>query len=89
VREAAIQRNHQKADMIHQSFIGRLAKEYDFEFFDGYKAFSDQSDEKITNHLWLKYDGHWGQNDSDLYAKKLSEYLIENNWPPETAGNLQ
>jgi hypothetical protein len=60
VREAAIQRNHQKTDMIHQSFIGHLAKEYGFEFFDGYKAFSDQSDERITNHLWLKYDGHWG-----------------------------
>ena len=47
---------------------------YNLHYFDGYKVFENMDNELIFDH-WLKYDGHWNQKGSDLFAHKFAEYI--------------
>lgn len=59
----------------HQKEIAAMATIFNCSYFDGYDVFKEMSFEDIMKNAWLRYDGHWGQNGSDIFAGKLYSYL--------------
>lgn len=60
----------------HQIEMELIAQTYELPYFDGYEVFKNMSSEELDAH-WLKYDGHWNQKGSDLFADTFAQYLLE------------
>ena len=61
----------------HAREIRQLAERLETLYFDGYDAFEGIDPEEISRLYWLRLDAHWGQKASDLYARKLSRFVLE------------
>ena len=45
---------------------------------DGAAPFSQVRPEDIDARYWFKFDGHWNQAGSDLFADAMTDFLIAN-----------
>lgn len=52
-----------------------LVNHYNIPYFDGHDILS-----KSYESYYLKYDGHWNQNGSNLFADSLVKYLIKKEY---------
>ena len=59
-----------------QGELEGLAKHYDVHYFDGLRYFLELSEEEI-GESFLKYDPHWSQKGSDIFAENFYRYFIE------------
>lgn len=75
-----------KIEMGPQTLLKDLAKEVGADYFDGYQAIEGQDIDSLASKYWLKYDGHWNQAGSDLYAEKIAKH-IQSHWGLDK-GNL-
>ena len=64
---------------VHQLELLSIAKLYGVEYFDGYKAFAGEAPETIDSVYWLRLDGHWSQEGSDLLAEALAGF-VRSEW---------
>jgi hypothetical protein len=67
--------------------MGNFARSHGAALFDGYEAFAsampkgmDPADFVHSN--WLRIDGHWDQNGSDLFANAIAGYLDQHGPGP-------
>jgi len=59
-----------------QGELEGLARHYDMLYFDGLRYYLDLPDEEIKE-CFLKYDPHWSQKGSDIFAENFSQYFIQ------------
>ena len=62
-------------ETAHEREIKSLAVHLGTLHFDGYHPFSVVAPEDIDRIYWLKYDGHWNQAGSDLFAAAMVTFL--------------
>jgi hypothetical protein len=60
--------------------IGSFAEKNGVALFDGFKAFAEAKPDGMdaadfVHSNWLRIDGHWAQNGSDLFANAIADYL--------------
>lgn len=60
-----------------QREIRSLAGHFGALYVDGHAPFAVVPPADINRRYWLKYDGHWNQAGSDLFAETMSRYLID------------
>lgn len=58
--------------------VRALAEQYRALYLDGHALFAHVPPEDIDGRYWLKYDAHWNQAGSDLFAQVMSKLLIAN-----------
>lgn len=56
----------------HQQEMGIISTHWIIPYFDGYSVYSGEA---TVDKYWLKYDGHWNQQGSDLYADSLAVFI--------------
>ncbi len=66
------------AETAHEREVKSLAHHLKTLHFDGYRPFSVVAPEDVDRIYWLKYDGHWNQAGSDLFAAAMAPYLRQN-----------
>lgn len=54
-----------------------LARSTGADYFDGHLPFAAADSGDIDALYWFKYDGHWNQAGSDLFAEAMARYLID------------
>lgn len=59
----------------HQQEMKLISKNWGTTYFDGYDVFKG-AEPGMVDKYWLKYDGHWNQQGSDLYADSLSKFMM-------------
>ena len=52
-----------------------IANYFDGQYFDGFDAYADFSNEELQN-CFLKYDIHWNQQGSDIFAELLVKFML-------------
>jgi len=60
----------------HQRETRALAEYFGALYFDGYAPFAALPPESIDPVYWLKYDRHWNQKGSDVFASAITDFLI-------------
>ena len=68
-----VSKNQKSIQHIELSYI---AKKYNTLYFDGFEVYDEFSKEEIDSY-WLKYDGHWNQKGSDLYANSFARWFAQ------------
>ena len=58
----------------HQVELKYLADHYGADYFDGFEIYRELTPEELS-HCFLKYDLHWSQQGSDIFAHDLAKYL--------------
>ena len=59
-----------------QGELEGLAKHYNAHYFDGLQYYLDLTDEELET-CFLKYDFHWSQTGSNIFAENFYHYLVE------------
>lgn len=59
----------------NQKEVRALAEAYGALYMDGHAPFARVRPEDIDGRYWLKYDAHWNQEGSDLFAAAMTEFL--------------
>ena len=65
-----------KEKVYHQLELEYYANKYQLPYIDGYKPFHHLEIDDFMTH-WLKYDGHWNQKGSDLFANYFYQNFKE------------
>ena len=55
-----------------------LATHFGALYMDGYAPFGQVPPADIDGRYWLKFDGHWNQTGSNLFADAMTDFLIAN-----------
>jgi hypothetical protein len=79
-REGLISLTSKPAEAVtsHQREIRSISQHFGTLYFDGYVPFTGFSVEAIERNYWLKYDAHWNQAGSDVFAAAVELFIIEN-----------
>ena len=67
----------------HQREVRVLAESFGARYMDGYAPFTKVPPEDIDGRYWLRFDGHWNQAGSDLFAAAMTDFLLvrrQNIW---------
>ena len=62
----------------HQRETRALAAHFGALYMDGYAPFGQVLPADIDERYWLKFDGHWNQAGSNLFADAMTDFLIAN-----------
>jgi len=55
-----------------------LSEHYGLKYFDGYEVFLDLDETFVREECFLKYDLHWSQKGSDIFAEAFAKYFLNN-----------
>lgn len=65
-----------KPETANQKEVRTLAAAYGASYLDGHAPFAGVRPEDIEERYWLKYDAHWNQAGSDLFAAAMTDFLV-------------
>ena len=68
-----------KNSLKEKKLLEVIIKEYNLNYFDGYKKFMLLENDSIKN-LYFKGDTHWNQDGSNIYSDNLFKFIKEINF---------
>jgi hypothetical protein len=74
-RQGLLRAKRAEGSLLHRAESEGLSRRFGLQYFDAYGVFEDIDARSIVDLYWLKYDAHWGQTASDLFALKLAELI--------------
>ena len=78
-RQGLLRTKRVGGSLLHRVESEGICDYFGLHYFDGYEAFEDIDAKSIVDLYWLKYDPHWNQVASDLFALKMAELIARNN----------
>jgi len=76
LRNALLLTKKRSGILRQEAGAAAMAKRFDLDYFNGYRAFKDVSAQEIVDLYWLKYDGHWAMPGANLFALKMAGWLL-------------
>jgi hypothetical protein len=77
-RQGVLRAKRAEGPLLHRAESEGLSRRFGLHYFDGYGIFEDIDAKAIVDLYWQKYDAHWDQIASDLFALKLAELIARN-----------
>lgn len=74
----AVAQSAGRDETAFQREVRSLAHHFGALYMDGHAPFGRVPSQDIAAVYWLKYDGHWNQAGSDLFAGAMTRFLIDN-----------
>jgi len=74
----AVAQSAGRDETAFQREVRSLAHHFGALYMNGHAPFGQVPPQDIATTYWLKYDGHWNQAGSDLFAGAMTRFLIEN-----------
>ncbi|MBX7200082.1 MAG: hypothetical protein K1X51_12005 [Rhodospirillaceae bacterium] len=75
-REDAKAAAERQPETANQKEVRVLAEAYGALYMDGHAPFANVPPGDIDERYWLKYDAHWNQAGSDLFAGAMTDFLL-------------